>query len=141
MITKFFPGGFPRYLSLPILGPLMDRYAGWLHEQQYTWRSGRYELRMAGRVADYLARRPVCRIEDLNHDHLDECHRWFRQRFPEEAGSVLVLVRFLQGGTYINKPPPSPPSGAGVQVTAFMDHPERSSRIRSLYDSPFRFRR
>lgn len=44
MITKFFPGGFQRYLSLPILGPLMDNYASWLHARQYTWRSARYEL-------------------------------------------------------------------------------------------------
>src|ERR1700682_3416515 len=50
MIAEFFPGGFQRYLSLPVWGPLMDRSAGWLHEQQYTWRSTRYELRMAGRV-------------------------------------------------------------------------------------------
>jgi integrase/recombinase XerD len=123
MITKFFPEGFQRYLSLPILGPLMDRYAGWLHEQQYTWRSARYELRMAGHVADYLKGQTVCRIEDLNHHHLNECHRWFRHSFPEEAGSVLVLVRFLQEGTYINKPPPpSPSNAAGVHVDAFMAH-------------------
>jgi hypothetical protein len=47
MITRIFPQGSQRFVSLPVLGPLMDRYAGWLHEQQYTWRSTRYELRMS----------------------------------------------------------------------------------------------
>ena len=36
MIAEIFPAGFQRYLSLPVLGPLMDRYADWLHRQQYT---------------------------------------------------------------------------------------------------------
>jgi len=123
MITVFFPGGFQRYLSLPILGPVMDRYAGWLHEQQYTWRSARYELRMAGRVANYFEERTVCRIEDLSHHHLDECHCWFRQKFHEEAGSVLVLTRFLQQGGHIDRPSLSLPSNpADVHVNAFTAH-------------------
>ena len=103
MIAQLFPGDFQRYLSLPVLGPLMDRYADWLNKQQYTWRSARYELRMAGRVVDYLKKRAVGRLEDLDHQYLDDCHRWFRRRFSKEAGSVLVLVRFLQESAYINK--------------------------------------
>lgn len=123
MIALFFPGGFQRYLSLPVLGPVMDRYASWLHEQQYTWRSARYELRMAGRVANYFGERTVCRIEDLSHQHLDECHCWFRQRFHEEAGSVLVLTRFLQQSGHIDRPPHSLPlNPADVHVNAFMAH-------------------
>ena len=123
MIAEFFPGGSQRYLSLPVLGTLMDGYAVWLHEQRYTWRSGRYELRMAGRVADYLKERAVCRIEDLTHQHLDECHSWFRQKFPEEAGSVVVLMRFLHKAGYVDPPPPSLPSNpADVHVNAFMAH-------------------
>jgi hypothetical protein len=50
MIAEIFPQGFQRYQSLPVLGPLMDRYADWLRRQQYTWRSTRYELRMASQV-------------------------------------------------------------------------------------------
>jgi hypothetical protein len=47
MIAQIFPQDFPRFLSLPVLGTLMDRYAGWLHEQRYTWRSTRYDLHPA----------------------------------------------------------------------------------------------
>ena len=32
MITEIFPQDFQRYQSLPVLGPLMDRYADWLHD-------------------------------------------------------------------------------------------------------------
>ena len=123
MIAQIFPQDFPRFLALPVLGTLMDRYAGWLHEQQYTWRSTRYELRMAARVADYLKRRAVREIEELSEQHLDACHRWFRQKFPEEAGGVLVLARFLHESGYIetSSPPPSP-SRAEIHVNAFLAH-------------------
>jgi len=130
MIAEFFPEAFQRYISLPVLGPFMDPYAGWLHEQQYTWRSARYELRMAGRVADYLEQRAVCRLEDLNHQHLDDCHRWFRQKFPAEAGSVLVLLRFLHTAGHIDKPSSPPSSNASdVYVEAFMASALARSRL------------
>ena len=123
MIAEFFSGGSHRYLSLPVLGPLMDRYAAWLLRKRYTWRSGRYELRMAGRIADYLKGRDVHRIESLNYQHLQECHSCFRQKFPEEAGSVVVLMRFLHDGGHIVSPPPALPSDpADVHVNAFMQH-------------------
>jgi hypothetical protein len=95
MIAEIFPQGLQRYATLPVLGPLMDGYVDWLRRQQYTWRSTRYELRMAAQVAEYLKRRGVRRIDELAQRHLDACHHRFRRRFPEEAGSVLVLARFL----------------------------------------------
>jgi integrase/recombinase XerD len=123
MITRIFPQGSQRFVSLPVLGPLMDRYAGWLHEQQYTWRSTRYELRMAARVADYLKRRAVHQIENLSEQHLHACHRWFRQKFPEEAGGVLALSRFLHARGHIKTSSPlPPPSRAEIHVNAFMTH-------------------
>ena len=123
MIAEIFPEGFQRYQSLPVLGPLMDRYADWLHRQQYTWRSTRYELRMAAQVAEYLKRRAVRQIDELEQRHLDKCHYLFRQKFPEEAGSVLVLARFLQECGHVEKGLPSTPdSPAEVHVKAFMAH-------------------
>lgn len=123
MITEIFPKDFQRYQSLPVLGPLMDGYAAWLQGQQYTWRSTRYELRMAGHAAEYLKRRGVRRMDDLSPQHLDACHRWFRQKFHDEAGAVLVLTRFLHESGYVGASsfPPSL-SPADVHVNAFMAH-------------------
>ena len=122
MITQIFPQGSQRFLSLPVLGPFMDRYAAWLHEQRYTWRSTRYELRMAARVAGYLKRRTVRQIEDLSEQHLDACHRWFRLKFPEEAGGVLTLARFLRESGHLKPRPLPPPGRTQIPVNAFMVH-------------------
>src|SRR4051812_33290360 len=123
MIAEIFPQGFQRYQSVPVLGPLMDRYADWLRRQQYTWRSTRYELRMASHVAEYLKRRAVREIDEVEQRHLDKCHQLFRQKFPGEAGSVLVLARFLQESGHVEKElPPPAHSPAEVHVKAFRAH-------------------
>src|SRR5262245_22401944 len=122
MITHFFPHGFQQYLSLPVLGPLMDPFAAWLHEQRYTWRSGRYELRMAAHVCQYLKRRAVRRIEDLTEEHLNACHRLFRRKFPNEGGSVRVLQRFLCERGWVQAAAAPVPSSTDIQLQAFKDH-------------------
>jgi site-specific recombinase XerD len=126
MIAEIFPEGFQRYQAPPVLGPLMDRYAVWLREQQYTWRSTRYELRMAGQAAEYLKRRSVRRLEELTQPHLDACHRLFSKKFPAEAGAILVLARFLHEIGHAETPPVVlRPSQTETHVNAFMTHLEK----------------
>jgi integrase/recombinase XerD len=122
MITHFFPYGFQRYQSLPVLGSLMDSYAAWLHDQHYTWRSSRYELRMAAHVCRYLKRRSIRRIEDLTTEHLQACHRLFRHKFPEEEGSVLVLQRFLSEHGWIQAAAAPEPNRTDIQLQSFSEH-------------------
>lgn len=122
MIQQFFPNGFQRYLSLPALGPLMESYATWLHDQQYTWRSGRYELRMAAHVCTYLKRRSILRIEDLHDQHLDDCHRLFRRKFSDEAGSVKVLARFLTASGVLSRSATPEPTATETHLNAFGAH-------------------
>lgn len=123
MIAEIFPQDFERYQSLPVLGPLMDCYADWLRRRQYTWRSTRYELRMAARIADYLKRRGVRRIDEVSQKHMDSYHRWFQQKFHEEAGGVVALVRFLQETGHVQRSLPQPVPGRGdSHIKAFMVH-------------------
>jgi len=123
MITQIFPQDSHRYLSLPVLGPWMDRYAGWLQEQRYTWRSTRYELRMATHAAAYLRRRAVRRMEDVSERHLAACHLLFRRKFPEEAGSIHVLARFLDESGCLKKSAAPPLGPLDTLAGAFVTHP------------------
>ena len=95
-MPKPFPKDFQRYLALPVLGPMMDRYAAWLFEQQYTYRSTRYELRMAARASEFLKRQGFQHVEDVCEGaDLQACYQWFRLEFPKEEGGVRTLARFL----------------------------------------------
>jgi integrase/recombinase XerD len=122
MITKIFPVGFQPYLSLPLLGPLMDHYASWLQEQRYTRRSTQYEIRMAAHVAVYLKRRDVRRLEDISEQHLSDCHLLFRRKFPKEAGSVHVLARFLDEKGCLKKSVAPPLGPVDALASAYMLH-------------------
>ena len=107
MITQFFPKDFQRYLALPVFGSMMDSYAAWLFEQQYTHRSGRYELRMAAHVCEFLKSRGLRSLEDVSEDDLTACYHYFQRQFPKEKGSVRLLTRFLMERTGL-RPSPAP---------------------------------
>lgn len=122
MIAQAFPKDFQRYLAVPVLGPIMDRYAAWLFEQQYTHRSTRYELRMAARVSEFLKRRGLQRVEDVSEHDLQACYQWFRRDFPKEEGGVRVLARFLLDQALLRLSPVPEPSHKEVLLTGFMAH-------------------
>jgi len=122
MIAQAFPKDFQRYLAVPVLGPIMDRYAAWLFEQQYTYRSTRYELRMAARVSKFLKRRCLQRVEDACEHDLQACYQWFRHEFPKEEGGVRVLARFLMEQALLRPSPVPEPNRKEVLLKGFMAH-------------------
>ena len=122
MITQFFPKDFQRYLALPVLGSMMDSYAAWLFEQQYTHRSGRYELRMAAHVCEFLKSRGLRSLEDVSEDDLTACYHKFQRQFPKEKGSVRLLTRFLMERTGLRPSPAPEPKPKEAYLNAFMAH-------------------
>ena len=122
MITQVYPKDFQRFLSLPVLGPWMNSYADWLHEQQYTHRSSRYELRMAARVSKFLKRRGFQRVEDIGQHDLQVCYQLFRRKFPREEGGVRVLERFLLEKALLHPPPVPEPGRKDVLLNTYMAH-------------------
>ena len=122
MITQLFPKDFKRYLALPVLGPIIDSYAGWLNEQQYTRRSSRYELRMAAYICKFLKNRGFHRAEDVSENDLQGCYRLFRRKFPREEGSVRVLARFLTEHALLKPSPASELSLKDIHLNAFKAH-------------------
>ena len=122
MIAQAFPKDFQRYLAVPVLGPMMDRYAAWLFEQQYTHRSTRYELRMAVRASAFLMRQGLQCVEDVSEHDLQACYQWFRREFPKEEGGVRTLSRFLIEQALLRPGPVPAPSHKEVLLEGFMAH-------------------
>jgi integrase/recombinase XerD len=122
MIAQAFPKNFQRYLTVPVLGPMMDRYAAWLFEQQYTHRSTRYELRMAARAAEFLKCQGLQCVHDVSEHDLQACYQWFRHEFPKEEGGVRTLARFLMEQALLRPLPVPTPSRKEVLLKGFMAH-------------------
>lgn len=122
MIAHAFPKDFQRYLAVPLLGPMMDRYAAWLFEQRYAQRSTRYELRMAARAAEFLKDRGLRRVDDAREHDLQACYQWFRHKFPKEEGGVRTLARFLMEQSLLRPSPVPAPSRKEVLLKGYMAH-------------------
>jgi site-specific recombinase XerD len=122
MIAQAFPKDFQSYLAIPVLGPMMDRYAAWLFEHQYTHRSARYELRMAARASEFLKRQGLQCVQDVSEQDLHACYQWFRHKFPKEEGGVRTLARFLSEEALLRPSPVPAPTRKEVLQERFMAH-------------------
>lgn len=122
MIAQAFPKDFQRYLAVPVLGPMIDRYAAWLFEHQYTHRSTRYELRMAARASEFLKRQGLQCVQDVSEQDLQVCYQWFRHEFPREEGGVRALARFLTEEVLLRPSPVPAPTRKEVFLERFMAH-------------------
>ncbi len=122
MITQMFPEAFQKYLDLPVLGPLMDAYAVWLFEQQYTHLSSLRQLHMVAHVCEFLKNRGIHCVEDVSESDLQACYQSFRRKFPRQAGSVRVLTRFLIEQSLVQPSPSPEPGPKEVLLNKFMDH-------------------
>ena len=121
MITQMFPRDFQKYLDLPVLGSLMDAYAVWLIEQQYTRSVSQRHLNMAARVCKFLKSRGIHCVEDVSESDLQDCYQSFRRKFPR-VGRVRVLMRFLVERA-VMKPSPAPePGPKEILLNKFLGH-------------------
>jgi integrase/recombinase XerD len=122
MITQMFPRIFQKYVDLPVLGPLMDEYAAWLFEQQYTRQSGRRGLQMVTHICEFLNNRGIHCIEDVSENDLQACYQLFRRKFTRQAGSVRVLTKFLMEQAVVRPSPAPEPGPKEILLNKFMDH-------------------
>lgn len=121
MITQIFPKVFQKYLDLPVLGHLMEAYAVWLFEQQYTRLSNRQNLYMAAHVCEFLKSRGIDCVEDVSESDLQACYQLLHRKFTR-AGSVRVLTRFLLEQSLVQPSPAPEPGPKEVLLNKFMDH-------------------
>jgi len=117
-----FPKVFQHYVDLPVLGPLMDEYAAWLFEHQYTRQSSRRRLQMVAHVCEYLKNRGIHCIENVSKSDLQTCYQLFRRKFPGQSGSVRVLTKFLMEQAVVHPSPAPEPGPKEILLNKFMDH-------------------
>lgn len=70
MLREVFPNNYNRYGSLPVLGPHLDAFAVWLHEQGYPLYPIKNRIRATECLAQKLRRDGVRRPSDLTATEL-----------------------------------------------------------------------
>ena len=68
MLKQLFPKLHQRYLSSPLLEPILDGYDDWLSERKYTRKTRRFYMRMALLVDQYLQELGLENLSDISAD-------------------------------------------------------------------------
>lgn len=95
MLHSLLPKSYNKFLSMPLLGAIVDGFDDWLAASGYTRKSRKLSIWMLAFVDANLRRRHVKEVTELTHQILHDCWRGFVKTNPSHAGTVRTLERYL----------------------------------------------
>jgi len=95
MLRSLLPRAYHRFVSLPVLGPIVDGFDDWLATNGYALRSRKDSVRMLRHMDTDLRRHHVKEVAHLTHPVLHDCRRALLKTYPSRAGTVRTLERYL----------------------------------------------
>jgi integrase/recombinase XerD len=95
MLQSLLPRAHNKLKALPLLGPICDGFDDWLSDSGYTYESRRCAIHMLPHVDAGLRRRHTGDIASLAHAAFHACWRDLMKVFPNGAGTVRSLERYL----------------------------------------------
>ena len=108
MLVDFFPRDHRRYSSLPLLGTVVDHFAGWLIEHGYNRARVCRHLRTT-RDLDQALRSRSCRsLAEITKETLRACAPRRAKDDPNIASTVHLWDLYLEDQGTFPKPPPTP---------------------------------
>jgi hypothetical protein len=130
MLHSLVPTAYPRFLSLPLLGPIVDGFDDWLAANGFTRDSRGASIRMLKHVDADLRRRHVRKVCTLTHPILHACWRTLMKTHPTHAGAVRTLERYLAtNGLIAPTRPATAISAASILVEEYANY---LSEVRGL---------
>ncbi len=112
MLRSLLPKAHPKFLAMPVLGPIVDGFDDWLSASGYTRGSREFSIRILPRVDAELRRHQIDDVAKLTHPVLHDCWKLLMKTCPERAGTVRSLERYLlaQGLIADDRQATTPPS-------------------------------
>jgi integrase/recombinase XerD len=119
MLKDLFPVAYPRYLTLPILGPTLDDFAGWLLTQGYPHATRRKHITRLVGVAAYLQRHGHEALEALTLADVQACWQWYNRHQVHAASTVRVFQQYLAAHGRLPAPQPQPCSSSQAYLEQY----------------------
>jgi integrase/recombinase XerD len=135
MIASLRPRSYQKYLSLPIVGPILDEFTTWSHLRGYTMGSIRNKLNVARLIDAYFQRNGAQRLEDLSQSSFEAAWKHYRHLRPETAGTIRQMEYFLKENDRLDPLPVQPRTALDAELDRFSDH---LRRVRGLEPSTIR---
>jgi site-specific recombinase XerD len=95
MLLSLLPKAHPKFLAMPVLGPIVDGFDDWLSARGYTRDSRKLSIRILPRVDAELRCHQINDVAKLTHPVLHNCWTLLMKTRPERAGTVRSLERYL----------------------------------------------
>jgi len=125
MLKDLFPAAYPRYLALPIFGPILDDFATWLLTQGYHHATRRKHItRMVG-VDAYLQRHGHNTLKTLTLEGVQTCWQWYNRHHVHAASTVRVLQQYLAAHGCLPTPRPQPVSPLQAYLEQYTHYLQR----------------
>ena len=96
MLKELCPKVFKSYLSLPLLGPVLNDYEDWLSENGYQRRTRKLHIRKTVGINNFFQRKNLCSLKELTPEDMHGCWLWYHKHKPYAAGAVRVLQQYLE---------------------------------------------
>jgi integrase/recombinase XerD len=122
MLATLFPKVSRKYLSLPLFGAVMNDFSDWLEQEGYTRRSRRLTIRMIAWMDTYLRQRRVKRLQELTPEVMHSCWKALQRRWPQAAGTVHVMERFLTERGLLKPSPRQVFSPTEIQLKRYSEY-------------------
>ena len=122
LLHQLAPRAAAKWASVPVVGPLLQRFASWLSLKGYTHKTIRHRLGFLPKLGRRLQRQDVDLVEELTCEHLDAAEEAYRLRLPQMLQAVRLFRVFLREQELIQEVGPDPPSPSEQELRAFGAH-------------------
>jgi len=110
MLLQLRPRSYQNYLSLPILGSIIDEFTSWSSKRGYTLTTIRSQLKHARTLDNYFIQRGLQALGELTHKSFERAWHYYRLK-RSLSGTIRQIELFLdetRGLAPIEPPPKTP---------------------------------
>ena len=122
MITSLRPKSYKKYLSLPIVGLILDEFITWSRNRGYTTGTMRNQLKDARIIDAYFQQTGVQHLEELSQSSFEAAWEHYRHLRPDVAGTIRQMEYLLKETGRLQPTPPLPKTPVDTELDLFSDH-------------------
>lgn len=122
MISEIRPKAYQRYISLPILGSILDEFTLWSRQHGYTILMIREQLKAARHFDEFFRQHGAQSLTDLTHGAFEAAWHYYNNHRPIIAGTVRQIERFLEETRGLAPPLPQPKTPTRSEMDRFADY-------------------
>lgn len=122
MISEIRPKAYRHYISLPILGSVLDEFTSWSRQRGYSIVTVRCQLEAARKIDGFFRQHGAQSLTDLTHSSFEAAWHYYRHRGANISGTVRHIEQFLEETRGLVSPLSQPKTPIGSELDRFADH-------------------